>query len=269
VSRGGVEFASGSGTGFGFTPDDDGTYEVTVSVDDGDGGVGSAQASISVANVAPVVAITGLPATVTEGDVVALAATVTDPGVTDAAAISWAVARNGVGVASGSGAEFGFTADDDGTYEVVVSVDDGDGGIGSDQASISVANVAPVVVIGELPGSVVEVAPVVVIGGLPGSVVEDETVMLDSQAETLGATVTDSPPPAGSEVPSDSAGNSSGGSPVGLIAALLLAALGLPLIRARRWRLGGSYSPNRSWYGGGGTPQADLPQRDRERAPRA
>jgi Ca2+-binding RTX toxin-like protein len=71
---------------------------------------------------------------------------VTDPSPVDTAAgftEVWSVTKNGAAFASGSGTNFGFTPDDNGTYVVTLSATDKDGGTGTATATIPVFNVAP------------------------------------------------------------------------------------------------------------------------------
>ena len=97
-----------------------------------------------VANVALTVDL-GLDKTVDEGERVAFAATVTDPG-TDSYEIVWDF---GDGSAPVSGTLTPtHTYADNGIYTVTLTVTDDDGGVGSGQLTVTVANVAPVVDLG-------------------------------------------------------------------------------------------------------------------------
>src|SRR5207248_1991984 len=138
-------YAAGSRSTLQFTPDDNGTYRVVLTADDGDGGVATAQTVVAVANVAPAPAIRSVSGSLLEGSTVAVAGSATDPGVLDAVALSWAVYKNGgsAAYASGSGSSLQFTPDDNGTYRVVLTAADGDGGAASAETTINVANVAP------------------------------------------------------------------------------------------------------------------------------
>jgi hypothetical protein len=129
---------------------DNGSYTVSVSVTNSHGGSGSASFGVSVANVAPTAVITGAPASGPEGTVISLGSTVTDPSPVDTVAGltgAWSVTKNGNAYASGSGASFAFTPDDDGTYVVTLTAPDKDGGTGTANATIAVTNVAPTAVI--------------------------------------------------------------------------------------------------------------------------
>src|SRR5262249_52776836 len=89
VTRDGVLYAAGTGANFTFAPDEGGnnlTYVVNLAVTDADGGTGlSGDFRLNFADVGPAVAVTGTPATVTEGTLVTLNSVVTDsPGDTAA-----------------------------------------------------------------------------------------------------------------------------------------------------------------------------------------
>jgi PKD repeat protein len=143
TKNGAVYGSSGAGAGYTFTPDDNGSYVVTLTVTDDDGGVGTATQTIAVTNVAPTAAITGVPAGGTEGTAITLGSTVSDPGTADSHTYSWSVTKGGSAYASGSGAGFSFTPDDNGTYLVTLTATDDDGGSDTETATIVAANVAP------------------------------------------------------------------------------------------------------------------------------
>ena len=69
-----------------------------------------------------------------------------DPGA-ETFSYDWQVTKDGSAYASGSGTTLDFTPDDEGTYEVTLTVTDGDGGVGTDTATIVVNNVAPTIVL--------------------------------------------------------------------------------------------------------------------------
>jgi len=123
------------------------TFQVSVRVDDQDGGVTvSDPATLVINNVAPAVAINALSTTPAEGTLVSLSATVVDPA--DASpAYDWSVRKDGVPFDSGTPVDqttFDFTPDDNGLYQVSLTVSDG-----TDQTTaertILVVNAVPVV----------------------------------------------------------------------------------------------------------------------------
>ena len=98
---------------------------------------------VTVNNVAPTPTITGAPATADEGDTISLGSTIIDPGTLDTHTLAWSVTKDGNPFASGSGATFDLTPDDNGTYLVTLTATDDDGGVGTATATITVNNVAP------------------------------------------------------------------------------------------------------------------------------
>jgi uncharacterized delta-60 repeat protein len=145
VTRNGNPFASGSAASFSFTPDDNGSYIVTLTVTDDDGGTGSDSRTIVVNNVDPTATINGAPVSTSEGSSISLGSSVSDPGSADTFTYAWAVTKNGSAYATGSGPNFSFTPNDNGSYVVTLTVTDDDGGVGTDLKTILVSNVTPVV----------------------------------------------------------------------------------------------------------------------------
>lgn len=125
---------------------DEGSGTVSLSVSDGDGGTGSDNVALTVNNVDPSVTITTAAATINEGSSKTFAATVTDPGIADVLTPTWSdniascTLQSGETLTSAT-----FLCVDDGNGLVALSVNDGDGGIGSDSESLTVNNVAPTV----------------------------------------------------------------------------------------------------------------------------
>ncbi len=123
---------------------DDGTYPVAVEVSDG-ALSDTAASQVVVNNVAPTVTA-GPDLTITEGDPVALApATFTDPGTSDThtATLDWGdgspVEAGAVTEAGGNGSVAGSHAyPTAGTYTVIVTVTDDDGGVGSASFQVDV-----------------------------------------------------------------------------------------------------------------------------------
>jgi hypothetical protein len=105
----------------------------------------TATTTINVLNVAPTAAIDGAPVTSPEGTAINLTSEVTDPGAADTFTYDWTVKKDGISYATDSAANFNFTPDDNGSYEVSLSITDDDGGVGTASQTIAVTNVAPVV----------------------------------------------------------------------------------------------------------------------------
>lgn len=144
ILKDGELYQSGEGDSLSFTPDDEGSYEVRLTVTDDDGGATTAIGTVAVANANPVAEIAGLPEAAVEGAAIALTGSAADPGVNDTQTLAWNVTKNGEAYASGEGADFSFTPDDNGTYAVTLVATDNDGGAGQQIAEIVVANANPV-----------------------------------------------------------------------------------------------------------------------------
>jgi PKD repeat protein len=145
--NGGVTpFATGTGTSYSFTPGDDGSYRIVLTVSDEDGGSASAEQTISVSNVAPTPSIVSVGAVRVEGTSIAVSGTATDPaGANDTLSYAWQVFKDGAVTpfATGTGSGFSFTPGDDGSYRIVLTVSDEDGGSASAEQTVTVSNVAP------------------------------------------------------------------------------------------------------------------------------
>ncbi|HEX4796685.1 MAG TPA: PKD domain-containing protein [Humisphaera sp.] len=129
------------------------SFAVKVRVDDGQGHVViSSPTTLAVLNVAPTVDAEPSLQQVFEVDPVNLKGTFTDPGTQDTYTLNWHVtSTNGQVIADGSGANFSFVPNDNGTYMATFTVTDSDGGIGSSTVQINVSNVPPVAHIIGLP----------------------------------------------------------------------------------------------------------------------
>ena len=152
--------------------DDDGGdgFEVVVTVEDKDGGVGSDSFDLTVDNVAPTVEIRSVdPATtIDEGETVTVVADVTDPGWLEDLTldVDWGVPDGHPGelieeeltILEEGGPDgtvgevtatyqYGDTGEgfDGSWFEVVVTVEDKDGDVGSDSFDLTVNNVAPTI----------------------------------------------------------------------------------------------------------------------------
>lgn len=119
---------------------DDGTFAYTLTASDEDGGASTRTGTATIANVAPTVDI-GVATTADEGSPIAITAGVTDPGTADTQTCVWDYGDGSGEVISGTSASHTYV--DDGTYLLVLSCVDDDGGTGSDLAIIIVNNVAP------------------------------------------------------------------------------------------------------------------------------
>ena len=143
---------------------DDGTHNYTVAgrIFDKDGGFADYTTTVHVANVAPSPVIAGAPASSPEGTEIALTGSATDPSASDATAgftFAWSVTKDGSPYATGGGAGFAFTPDDNGSYVVTLSATDQDGGLGSTTETITATNVAPTATF-SAPSSVGEGSPI-------------------------------------------------------------------------------------------------------------
>ncbi len=156
ITKNGTAYTTGTTADFDFIPNDNGTYVATLIATDNDGDVGTESCTITVSNVAPTPTIIGAPATVSEGTAVNLTATSTDPGTLDAVTYIWQLSKDGIAVATGSGAAFNFTAIDNGTYVATLTAIDNDGAAATTTATILATNVAPTAKITGAPATVAE-----------------------------------------------------------------------------------------------------------------
>jgi hypothetical protein len=129
-------------------PDGPASSTVSVTANDGDptNNTGSDAITVGVANVAPVVVLTGAD-TANEGQTKTYTYTVTDAGA-DAATVTESCGANGIRTDTPVAFSFECTfPDGPASSTVKVTADDGDpsSNIGSDEITVAVANVAPVV----------------------------------------------------------------------------------------------------------------------------
>ncbi len=108
---------------------------------------------VAVTNVAPTPTIVG-QTTGLEGTPISLTTSATDPAnppvspaENDPITFTWTVTRDGNPYTNGVGTNIDFLPNNQGTYVVTVTANDGDGGIGVTQHVVNVANVAPTTVI--------------------------------------------------------------------------------------------------------------------------
>ena len=141
----GSGYGSFSGTTSASCPTtDNGSRTVKGKIRDKDGGVNEYTASVTINNVAPQNVEGGNDQTVNEGDLVSLSGSFTDPGSADTHTFVWhVVASNGQTITNGTGQNFSFTPNDNGSYVVTFTVTDDDGGANSDNFTVTVDNVAP------------------------------------------------------------------------------------------------------------------------------
>jgi uncharacterized repeat protein (TIGR01451 family) len=132
------------------TCNDNGTVKLTLTVSDDDGGQGLDYATLNVLNVDPV-ADAGGPYTGDEGAAISLSGSTTDAGSNDTHTWQWKYVA-GAGLAEGATCSFigattetpTITCTDDGTVQLTFTATDDDGGKGSDGATLTLKNVAPV-----------------------------------------------------------------------------------------------------------------------------
>jgi Big-like domain-containing protein/PKD domain-containing protein len=158
------------------TCNDNGTVKLTLTVTDDDGGKGVDGATLNVANVDPV-ADAGGPYTGNEGEAISLNSTTTDAGGNDTHIWQWKYVA-GDGFVDGATCTFSsttaedptITCTDNGTVQLTFTAKDDDGGEGSDGATLTLKNVAPVAK-----------------AGGPYSGVEGAAIALDGSATDAGA----------------------------------------------------------------------------------
>ncbi|MGC4031519.1 MAG: PKD domain-containing protein [Tepidisphaeraceae bacterium] len=140
--------------GFNFRPTDNGSYVVTVVVNDGLATQTTSTAPITITNVAPTGTISG-PATSDEGAAVTITTAATDAGSADTLTYAWTLTKDGDNVTLPNGmitnaASFTFQPDDQGEYEFTCVFTDDDGGTTTLTHSLTVANAAPTVSLGNV-----------------------------------------------------------------------------------------------------------------------
>jgi hypothetical protein len=133
------------------------TIPIKVKVTDRAGRTATASAEVHVLYVGPMVTIDGAPATSPEGTAINLTSTASGSGDPETFGYAWEVKKNGTSYQTGFQTDFSFTPNDNGSYEVSLSVTDNTDltGIAANQ-TIDVTNVAPTVAIIGAPASVQE-----------------------------------------------------------------------------------------------------------------
>jgi len=135
-----------------WSPGDNGKYTFSVRAVDPLGTAATANVTITVNNVAPAVAIDGLPAALTapEGTSLGLTINANDPSPVDQSfgfIYAWNVSRDNATLASGTSKAFTYVPTNDGTYRIRVTATDKDGGSTTTTRDIVVTNAAPVVTV--------------------------------------------------------------------------------------------------------------------------
>jgi hypothetical protein len=125
---------------------DDGVFTVTLRVDDGRGGFDTDDATVTVQNMAPTIISTGGPYTATVGIARTLVATATDVPA-DTLTYDWDLDDDGF-FDDGTGSVVTYTWATTGIYTVTLRVDDGDGGIATDETTVNVNTLLPVAWVG-------------------------------------------------------------------------------------------------------------------------
>ncbi len=202
VTRDNVAFTLPQGTvtnntTLSFIAPDEGTYEATLSVTDGDGGIDDDNADSTVSNVVPTGTVENEPiSAINEGTVVVLTSAITDPGSADVLSYSWTLLKdnNPVTLPPGmvtTGSSFSFTPTDNGTWDAILTVNDGDS---LDQtftsAEIIVNNVAPTTTITQI-GEVLAEGTAITVRANPSDVGADDTVFTYAWTLTKDGTAVD------------------------------------------------------------------------------
>lgn len=126
-----------------FTPQSTGVYNFSLTVDDNDGGVSSDSVEITVSNASPV-ADAGSDLTVRKNTLVTLEGVGSSDPDGDSLTYAWAQLGGPSVVLSGANTAIAtFTSTMNDTYSFRLTVDDGDGGIGTDTVIVNVTNADP------------------------------------------------------------------------------------------------------------------------------
>jgi len=131
---------------------DNGTYNIAITVTNDDGVVGTASWHLDITNVAPTPSIDSISAIRQEGTAINVVGNATDPaGANDTLTYVWTALKNGAAYATASGVNlnnWAFTPNDNGSYDVRLTVSDEDGGSANAiSQTMNVTNVAPASVV--------------------------------------------------------------------------------------------------------------------------
>ena len=175
---------------FRFVATDDGQYTVTLtateSAQDDPTALGSQTIVFTVGNIAPTLSVPD-DFTTNEGDFVLVIGLIADPGTADDHTVLWEAVRDDTGliVASSTDSQIGFVVDNEGTYTLTFTVDDGADAVGTD-VILTVQNVAPSAAIsfdaggvgpGSIEGTLVQLSAIVADAGTLDLVTLDWQVM--------------------------------------------------------------------------------------------
>jgi PKD repeat protein len=131
----------GAGPTLSWTPPDNKSYVVRATATDEDGGSNFREVTVLVANANPTVSAFTLPGTLVEGGTVSVSGSATDV-ATDTLTYSW---NFGDGTGAFAGKDVSHVYADQGSFTVVLTVTDEDGGSSTRSGAIAVTNAPPVV----------------------------------------------------------------------------------------------------------------------------
>lgn len=171
------DITTSTATGVGCTWDDDATYTIRLRVTDNDGGTAEATTTAVIANVAPTAVISG-PTTGDEGALLSFSAVGADVGAADLPDLTYSWDWGDGTTDTGAAAD--HTWADNGPWTVTLSIDDQDGGIGTETYTVTTANVDP---------TITSTAPTTAVQGTlySYSAVVDDPGTADTFVWTLGA----------------------------------------------------------------------------------
>ncbi|MEM6689115.1 MAG: PKD domain-containing protein [Planctomycetota bacterium] len=133
-----------------WTAFNNGTFHLRIVAKDGDDQTDSVELTIEVSNLDPIAEIDFItPSPVVEGTEVFVTVSATDPaGINETLSYNFSVFLDNVfvtGITGESLPEFQFIPEDEGSYDILVEVSDGDGGIAIDSETVVVTNANPTI----------------------------------------------------------------------------------------------------------------------------